>query len=549
MNGRAGARGDAAARDRVDRRQFVELLRVYLRISLRRSTRGFASGQGSGVRGVAQALVFYAAFGVLTGVVALDHPDVFTYALFMMSATLFAVMSATSFVATDVLLNVEESEVLAARPISARTLLAAKAANLAAFGLGIATTINLAPAFFGLAARGAKPWFPLVHWLASVLLAVLCAGAVVLLYGVLMRTVPRRSFERAAIFGQIVLTFGIIASAQTLPRILPDLQRATARGALGWIALLPVTWFAALDEALAGSHGDAALAVLALGGCALTVGVFVAAVARLAPAFGEGLQALAEERTRPPAPSRAVGAGAARLKPLLRLWLRDPVERSAFRLATASMVRDREIMMRLWPGIAAFFVLPLLSILGGRAARGEFFFVASVTLAFTSTISLQILESSSHYAAADLFVIAPLASTLPLVHGTRKAVLACIVLPLALVLAGITLLAGRGDASLLPALVPGLLLAFPCSLLPAAIARYAPLSAPVRRGLQETRGLVLALVGFALMIPVAFAARWAERHGRFVAFLAVELALVVVLQLVFTLLARRRSRIAPLEEE
>ncbi|HVP15272.1 MAG TPA: hypothetical protein VMS88_06995 [Terriglobales bacterium] len=548
MNGAAGT-PDAAARDRIDRRQLVELLRVYLRISLRRSTRGFARGQGSGVQGAAQALVFYAVFGVLIGIVAFDHPDVFTYALFMQSATLFAVMSATSFVATDVLLNVEESEVLAARPISARTLLAAKAANLAAFGLGIATAINFAPAFFGLAARGAKPWFPLAHWLASVLLAVLCAGAIVLLYSVLMRTVPRRGFERVAIFAQIVLTFGIIASAQILPRVLPDLERATARGALGWIAVLPVTWFAALDEALGGSHGDASMAALAVGGCALTVGVFVAAVGRLAPAFGAGLQALAEERARPPAPARAVGAGAARLEPLLRLWMRDPVERSSFRLAAAYMVRDREIMMRLWPGIAAFFVLPLLSLIGGPVARGEYFAIAPVALAFAATISLEILESSSHHAAADLFVIAPLASTMPLVHGARKAVLTCVVLPLALVLGGITLLVEHGDPSLLPALVPGLLLAFPCSLLPATIARYAPLSAPVRRGLQETRGLVLGISGLSLMIPVAFAARWAERHGRFVAFLAVELVVVVVLHLVFTLLARRRSRIAPLEEE
>ena len=541
------APGDALRR--VDWRQVGVLLRAYLRLSLRRSARGFAGLAGrQRVPGMVQVLIFYAVFGLLSGVVAFEGLDVFTYALFMFSATLFAVMGATSFVAADVLLSPEESEVLGPRPISPGTLLVAKTANLALFGLAIASAVNLGPMFFGLAARGARPWFPLAHWLASALLALFCAGALVLLYGLLMRVVPRQRFERIATVAQIALTFGVIASAQLLPRLTPDGGTLSFRRALGWLAVLPITWFAALDEILAGRGGDPRLLALALAGCALTVGVFVAAVTRLAPAFGEGLSGLAEtrprERNRRPAGRRAFAA----LEPVLKLWMRDPVERAAFRLASAYARRDREIMMKLYPGLAPLLLVPFLMLVGGRPDALGFVLMASALLGMTPAIAVELFETSSQHAAAEVFRVAPLADTLPLLHGVRKAIFAAMVLPATIGMLGISLLVTRGDWSLLAGVLPALLLLPASSVLPGVVSQYAPLARQARRGVHETRGAVLFAPLFIGVPAIAFAGWWAQRHGWLLPFLAAELALVVALQVVLLRIARRRCRIEPAEE-
>ncbi len=533
---------------RVDWRQAATLLGVYLRLSLRRSSRGFATlASRSRVPGPAQALAFYVVFGLLMGTVAFAGLDVFTYALFVLGTSLFAIMSATSFVAADVLLNPEEGEVLDFRPISPATLLAAKAANLAVFGLGIAAATNALPMFFGLAARGARPWFPLVHALAALLLALFCTGAVVLLYGLLMRFVPRRHFVRAATLGQIALPLGVVATTQLLPRATPE-TTLSLRRAWAWLALVPVTWFAALDEALAGPGGDRGLLGLALAGGLVTAGVFALAVTRLAPAFRESLSGLAE-RPALAHPRRAAARGrSAGLEAALRLWIRDPVERGAFLLAGAYLRRDREIMMRLWPGVAVIVLLPPLSLIGREPDVSQFLVLASLGLSMTPPVALEILESSAHWGAAEVFRIAPLPDAMPLFHGVRKAVLGGIVLPVAALLAGIGLLATRGDWRVLPALLPALLLAPPASLLPAALRTYVPLSQPSRRGMQETRGLALVLTALLVLFPIALAARWAEHRGRLAPFLAAELALAVGLHVALLWLARRRARILPAEE-
>src|SRR6201999_1791078 len=103
----------------------------------------------------------------------------------------------------------------------------------------------------------------------------------------------------------------------------------------------------------------------------VTGAVLWSAFGKLARDYGAGLQALGEtvsKRThrgeRPRWIDRLVEM------PPLRWWLRDPPTRAAFVLVTAYVVRDRDLKLRLYPGLAPFLIMPLVFVFGKEPFDG-----------------------------------------------------------------------------------------------------------------------------------------------------------------------------------
>src|SRR5207302_6749397 len=132
-------------------------------------------------------------------------------------------------------------------------------------------------------------------------------------------------------------------------------------------------------------------------------------------------------------------------------------------------------------------------------------FVPLMTLWILGTMPMSALETlrlSSHYAAAEIFAIAPLSSAAPVFHGVRKAILYYLLLP-AILVAGalIGYLAPGGRAGLWLA-VPGLIAIPTISLLPGWMEEYLPLSRPAARGEQSSRNMGLLFVTMIVMLAV-----------------------------------------------
>ena len=206
--------------------------------------------------------------------------------------------------------------------------------------------------------------------------------------------------------------------------------------------------------------------------------------------------------SRAPKPARVRSRSTTIRNPILRWWLRDPIERWSFRLAVVYMRRDRDIKLRLYPSLSFFLVFPLISLLdrnGGASSA----FMPLVTIWMLGTMPMSALETlrmSSHFAAADIFGVAPLASAAPIFHGVRKAIIYYLLLP-SICVAGILIgyLAPGGRESLLLA-VPGLLAIPTLSLLPGVADNYLPLSRPATRGEQYSRNMgLLFLTMFAML--------------------------------------------------
>jgi hypothetical protein len=198
-------------------------------------------------------------------------------------------------------------------------------------------------------------------------------------------------------------------------------------------------------------------------------------------------------------------------------------------MAIAYIRRDREVKLRVYSSLSSFLVFVALSLFGGERRPTQF--LPLMMLAMAGTVPLTVMESmrmSNQFAAAELFHAAPLASASSLFHGVRKAVVACIQLPI--VIAALLLIGFRSQtpAMSVSLAIPTLLALPTLSLAPGIFSSYVPLSMEPRRGRQSAQNvaavLMTMLVAGALM-GVSYLA-WSQ--GLLWILVAVEVAALAV---------------------
>jgi ABC-2 type transport system permease protein len=443
----------------------------------------------------------------------------------------------------------EEAEILLHRPVRAEEVLRAKAAVLIAFALLLALALNAAGLVTSWWNKGNAPWFPLAHALTTLMLMVFSTAATVLVYNVCLRWFGRERFENLITLVQMALSVVMVLGSQLVPRVLGADALQHADLAHGWPLLLPPVWFGALDMLLCGVGPAASLLVPAAFGVGLTALLSWLAFHKLGAAYGVGLMALQES-----APAASERRGPRRLprllqKPPLRWWLRDPIERQAFLLVSAYLLRDRETKLKIYPSLAPLVIMPVVMAVGpGRGDReGPRLFLGTFALAYAAIVPIQalmLLRRSEQWRAAALFRCAPLPHWTPVFHGARKAVLCWLALPALLVAAGI-LAALQGSWMPFALAVPALVCTLFASCVPAITADWLPLALP--NSDQRASAIGCVVIGAVIIAAMALGglAQWMDSLGWLWPFLGATVLLGVVLQrLLMAALARRRWRAA-----
>ena len=509
----------------VDRGQLRALLRFYFKLSARETV---LMKRRSGPSSFTYVLVMYGIIGVFIGLAAFARPNVILFSVGVHAITFFSVGMAAIIEANEVLFDRREEEILFPLPVHPRTLLIAKSATLVGFVALLAFSLNLGPTFLGLAAADAKPWFPLVHLASVSLMTVFACALVVCVYGLVIRLFGRERFESFAVWAQVGMIVMIIGGFQVVPRLVDEQGAASLERVARWLVPTPPGWFASFDALLAGSaRGWSVFAFASVAVLATALLAWIA-VARLAGGYGEAAPRAAG--TPKPAPESAAAPFRAwrSRNPFLRWWLRDPIEWGAFRLAAAYMRRDREIKLRVYTSLSMFVVLLVMSFLDAQRGRPGFLPLVMLAFAITAGLSsIEALESSSQFAAAEIFASTPIESSAPLFHGVRKACMLFVQLPLTIVSLALVCLSRATPPDPLPLALPVLILLPTTTLLPGAIAPYVPLSKAPRRGEQSSRRVMLVLVTMLGTMGMVGLAYLATRLGWYVPFLAVELVAVV----------------------
>ena len=529
----------------VDLPQLKALLRAYLKMSMRESILMRSRGGPSSFTFV---IGMYLVVGALISAMLFARPDVFLFAVAVHAMTFFAVGMAAVIEANEVLFDRREEDVFAPLPIHPRTLLLAKSITLIAFVSLLALAMNLVPTFAGLAATDARPWFPLVHLASVLLITTFACGAVVCIYGIVLRLFGRERFENLAVWAQVGMVVMYVGGFQILPRIMADRSPEEMANFGKYLLPTPPGWFAALDAWLAGGASGPQFVGFAALAAGATVLLAWFGVQRLSAGYSEPTP-----RSAPPRASeeRAAKDGTAvRSKPaawrsrnpLLRRWVSDPIEWAAFRLAIAYIRRDREVKLRVYTSVSMFALLVVLALVDGRSQRASFLPLVMLALASTTALTaLEGLESSSQFAAAEIFASTPIESAAPLFHGVRKACILFLQLPLvALSLVMLFLLRSSGRHDLLP-VAPVIAVWIPTlTLIPGALATYVPLSKPPKRGQQSSRRVLLMMGTMFGMMALAGLGIGAQKLGLLWPLVGVEIAVAATIHV--SLLRKIRTR-------
>lgn len=483
-------------------------------------------------------LALYFLFGCLA--LTLIGQPVFAVAIYLHAMTfaflgMFVVSSAG-----EVLFNKEEADILLHRPIHPRLMLWSKVRVLVEVSLWVAGAFNLAGLFAGIGSPDGGWRFPVVHALSTALEALFCAASVVLVYQLCLRWFGRERLEGLMTLTQVMVSVAVIVGSQLLPRFIFRFGHAVSGSESSWwIALFPPAWFAGFDDAFAGagSHVSwffAAAAVL------VTAIVLWLAFGKLARDYEIGLQVLNESVSRVKK-SRQNGRLMDRLVhvPPLSWWMRDPVERAAFLLTAAYLFRDRDVKLRIYPGVAPFLILPFIFLFQRRNGMGDFGIAFSgAYLGAIPLVALGMLQYSQQWQASDVFRSAPLPGPAPICHGARRAVLCILTIPiLAAVVAIVWFFYGSPSKLLL--ILPGAVALPVYALVPGMVGRAVPLSAPTEQAKSAGRGLIM-LIAMPISIALSFGTLVSLSHGRFGAFLAVETLIAAAL---YAIMRSRQNKV------
>jgi hypothetical protein len=507
------------------------LRRLFLTLFLRgRSSRGLQKDTAPKSVGskLALTLVLYALFGLFA--LFFHGQPVFALSVYLHGMTFVFLGMFVAASAGEVLFNKEEADILLHRPVTPRALLRAKIGVLVEVSVWLAGAFNLVGLFVGVGARDGGWSFPFVHAASTTLEALLSTGCVVLTYQLCLRWFGRERLDSLMTTMQVIVAIAAVLAGQLIPRMMGGIGgKMTLAASSWWVCLLPPAWFAGLDDAIAGS-GARGSWTLAASGVAATAMVLWLAFGALARDYGAGLQTLAEAApVRPQRGARRRWMNLAVSVPPLRWWLRDSVSRAAFLLTAAYLVRDRDVKLRVYPGVAPILIMPIIFLVQergqGQGAFGGAF--AGVFLGFIPVFALTLVQYSQQWQAADLFRAAPIAGPAPLCHGARRAVLVFLTLPVLLIFVLIAWVL-RGQASPLALLLPGLVALPVFALIPNLGGKGVPLSLPTEEAKSASRGLMVIALMFVAGLLSGLAA-WAWSSGWFGWLLLVEVIIVSAL--------------------
>ena len=429
---------------RVDPAQFYALLEIKLTLDERRQQTAFQSRPGRASRRTFEFTLLMNVFlgGAVCGLIfGLNSPLV---ALTLIHSFIM-LMIALSLIAdfSSVLLDTTDSQILQPRPISGRTILAARMAHVITYIALLTLSVSAATFVTGTIRLG--PAFPFVFALTLVAAVGLVVSVVNVLYLAAMRLTTGERLRDIILYFQVAMTILAVAAYQILPRLLPMLPRETMHLAdQWWVYFVPPAWLAAPIDLLAGHRG---LPLLVLTGLGLIVPLasFMTVMA-LAPGFKAALVRLEAASTKT-APRRTHGRGGTG-SGWARCLTRTPVERAAFEMTWALCGRDRQFKLRTYPSIGLIFILAGGFILSSATNWRETLATLPTTqkhllllyvCCALAPMTLMQIRFSDRYEAAWLYRVLPLERPGPVLLAALKVLLVRLIGPAFALVAIVTL--------------------------------------------------------------------------------------------------------------
>jgi len=423
---------DAAAGERsrpsdgVDWRQVRGLLVAGIKLDLRTSHAQHRSLVK--IPPLVKAIFTYAIMGTVLAVALSQARDPFIYSLFTMSAAMFMTGLSVIMEYSAVVVNPDDYEVLAHRPISSSTYFWAKIANLLFYVIVMALALGLPAAITGGLTMQEGLAFSFAYILSALGACAATAAFIVVIYATALKLFDYRRFMSAITYVHMLVTIVIVFAYIGLPRMLGSDAPALSFERGPWVYWTPSAWFAGAVEALVGL-GTRQSAVLA----ALGVVSIVALIALAQKTVSLGYSRRIAELAATPSPSERPRTSRRRGVDLARIGLSfctNDEERAGYLLMSEYMKRDRKLRSRVYPA----FGLPLAVYIFGLVTDGLYdpfrdvppetgfpvqdilgFYCVFVSLFFATAVT-----QSDEWKASWVFYASPVTRRAGVMIGARK---------------------------------------------------------------------------------------------------------------------------------
>jgi hypothetical protein len=393
------------------------------------------------------------------------------YVLFTMSMTLI-----TDF--SSVLLDTTDNQVILPRPISSKTLFAARLVHILVYLLQFTIAIALLPIITCFIVHGLVVGLLLI---CTTLLSILFAVFVTyILYLLIIKYSNENKVRDIVTYFQIFMTVVFSVGFQVLPRVI-NLQQLTQNFELQWYAYLaPPVWMACTIEAIAYHQFDGVHVLMIAVSVLVPIITFWFMNKYLAPSFAQKLSLLNNGDTTVKTKKSITNTTRKSLSAILSaLTCKTNTEKASLEMTWKMTSRDKGFKLQFYPSLAYVFVFIFIFVFkNGKEIRdiwsnlGQtnsylwFFYVPLMTISGSITI----IAFNENYMASWIYHSLPITKPGYLISGQAKALFIKFFLPVFTLLLIFCL--GIWDAAIIDDAIFALVNNFFCFLVFANFAEY-----------------------------------------------------------------------------
>lgn len=407
-----------------------KILQLKLRMDQRRAPTVFNTSKKKGGNQFVKSLWLYGLYGlILIPFILLGENYIFQMSL-VFGIIMFILMTLMISDFSTVLLDVRDKNILGTKPVSKRTISAAKMVHVIIY-MTLLTGAFVGIPFVVIIVSHGIP-FSLVFLLVLVLNVLFVIALTALIYIVTLHFFSGEKLKDIINYVQILLSIAIFVGYQVLVRSFGMVDLNLSYAFSWWHVFLPPIWFGAPFELIL--HQNLSNIMIGLSLLALLIPlVSIAIYYKLMPSFERNLQKLLEDTGKG---RKKIGINYF----LSRLVCFNREERVFFQFAALMMKKEREFKLKVYPSLGFAFIAPFIFLLNGlrdssfsEIGKGkEYFFIYFSSIMIPTVVHM--LKFSENYKGSWLFRAAPIKDLAALHRGTIKAFLVRLYLPILIVL-------------------------------------------------------------------------------------------------------------------
>ncbi|KAA0546087.1 hypothetical protein FZW96_17380 [Bacillus sp. BGMRC 2118] len=381
-----------------------------------------------------KSLWLYAHYGlVLIPFLLIEENYIFSMSIFI-GISMFLVMTSMISDFSTVLLDLRDKHILGTKPITHRTISAAKFIHISFYMFFLTTAITLIPIAVGIIKHGVIFGFILIIELFLMNLFILVLTA--FMYLAILRFFDGERLKDMINYIQILLSVALFVGYQMVIRSFDLVDIDIHYRFQVWHFFLPPFWFAAVYEFILNGHREYYFIIFSLMAVFIPLVSFMMYI-KLMPVFEQNLEKLS---------SHSVGKKKRRVS--ISSWFANIVttvkqEKVIYHFAIKMMKTEREFKLKVYPPLVFSIFFPFLFLFNelrytsfDEVVNSRYYFnIYFSLLAIPSVISM--LRYSGNYKGSWIFYALPIQDEAVIHKGTLKAFLMSLFLPIYLVLATI----------------------------------------------------------------------------------------------------------------